>query len=252
MTSTAAPHQTDLPSDPTANVLLVEDDQGLRESLGTVLAFQGLGIIQAADISEARKKIETCNPELVILDVNLQGDSGLDLLREIRQRGDTRQVLLLTALHEIGDRVAGLDAGADDYLAKPFALEELLARVRVMLRRAGATATTNQTDAATVGQITVESSARRVTAAGTNVKLTKREFDLVDLLVRNLDQVLTRAVIHERIWGYEEQLGSNTLEVLISNVRRKLEATGAGRIIHTVRGVGYVARPEGEPSGSSA
>ncbi len=243
MASPAVPQTNHPPTESLATVLLVEDDQGLRESLGTVLAFQGLEIVQAAGIAEARQVIDAHDPDLLILDVNLQGDSGIDLLREVRQRGDNRQILLLTALHEIADRVAGLDAGADDYLAKPFALEELLARVRVMLRRAGSPATSSRPTSRTVGGVTIESTARRVTVTGSEVTLTKREFELLDLLSLNLDQVLTRAIIHERIWGYNEQMGSNTLEVLVSNLRRKLEAAGAERIVHTVRGVGYVVRP---------
>ncbi len=243
MASTAVPKTARPQLESSTNVLLVEDDQGLRESLAIVLAFEGLEILQASGLCDARRIIESDDPDLILLDVNLQGDSGIDLLREIRQRGDNRQVLLLTALHEIPDRVAGLDAGADDYLAKPFALEELLARVRVMLRRSGISAATTQPLPRVIADVTVESKARRVTAAGTEVTLTKREFELLDLLTRNVDQVMTRTVIHERVWGYSEQLGSNTLEVLVSNLRRKLEATGASRIVHTVRGVGYVARP---------
>ncbi len=241
------------PNTSSQTVLLVEDDRGLRESLATVLAYQGLGIIEADDAEEALRLLGECAVDLVVLDVNLPGADGLDLLRRLRADGDDRQVLLLTARHEVADRVAGLDAGADDYLPKPFALDELLARVRVMLRRAD-TPTANPggagpSDRLTVGRVTVEPGARRVLVAGVEVTLTKLEYDLFELLARHLDQVLPRAVIHERVWGYDEDTASNTLEVLMSGLRRKLEAAGAGQVIHTVRGVGYVARPVADVDG---
>ncbi len=232
-------------------VLLVEDDQGLRESLATVLAYQGLTIVQATSAEEATELLAEHDPDLVVLDVNLPGRSGLELLQSLRAGGDARQVLLLTARQEVSDRVAGLDAGADDYLPKPFALDELLARVRALLRRAGSATATSAAGTASgaasgerlvVGDVVVEVAARRVTVAADEVTLTKLEYDLVELLARHVDQVLTRSVIHERVWGYDEEYGSNTLEVLVSSVRRKLEANGAARILHTVRGVGYVAR----------
>ncbi|MEM8924283.1 MAG: response regulator transcription factor [Actinomycetota bacterium] len=235
-------------------VLLVEDDQGLRESLATVLGYQeGVSILQAASAEEAGPLLVAHDPDLVVLDVNLPGEDGLGLLRRLRADGDARQVLLLTARQEVADRVVGLDAGADDYLPKPFALDELLARVRALLRRAatiGAAASSGSAASAgamvdrfTVGSVTVEPSARRVTVVDEETVLTKLEYDLLELLMRHADQVLPRAVIHERIWGYDEDYASNTLEVLVSSLRRKLEAGGAKRVVHTVRGVGYVARP---------
>lgn len=247
---TAASEVPQTATGPSARVLLVEDDRGLRESLATVLAYQGLTIIQADSAEDARELLPEHDPELVVLDVNLPGDDGLELLRELRSQGDNRQILLLTALHQIEDRVTGLDAGADDYLAKPFALEELLARIRVMLRRASATAavpiggTVQQ-----IGEVAIEPAARRVTVTGEEVALTKRQYDLLALLFNHPDHVLNRSFIHDEVWGYEEDFGSNTLEVVISNLRRKLEAGGAGRVIHTVRGVGYVARPGGGSPG---
>ena len=239
-------------------VLLVEDDRGLRESLATVLAYQGYDIVEADSAEEALGLLAQQHVDLVVLDVNLPGADGLDLLRRLRASGDDRQVLLLTARHEVADRVAGLDAGADDYLPKPFALDELLARVRVMLRRAGAgiggrdgegadasapPGGATSADRLLVGRVTIEPAARRVLVDGAEVRLTKLEYDLLLLLARHLDQVLPRALIHERVWGYDEDTASNTLEVLMSGLRRKLEGAGAGSVIHTVRGVGYVARP---------
>jgi two-component system response regulator MprA len=249
-------------TDPLSNsgqtVLLVEDDQGLRESLATVLSYQGLSIIQAGSAEDGWQLLRDHDPDVVILDVNLPGQDGLGFLRELRAGGDARQVLLLTARQEVADRVVGLDAGADDYLPKPFALDELLARVRTLLRRAeagqphpvatdpvtgsGAGAAAGQPIG--VGDVTIDRSARRVTAAGTEVELTKLEYDLLVLLAEHVDQVMTRSIIHERVWGYDEDYGSNTLEVLVSSLRRKLEGGGASRVVHTVRGVGYVARPE--------
>jgi two-component system response regulator MprA len=245
-------------------VLLVEDDRGLRESLATVLAYQGLTILEADSAEQAEPMLAESDPHLVVLDVNLPGLDGLEFLQQLRQAGDARQVLLLTARHEVADRVAGLDAGADDYLPKPFALDELLARVRVLLRRAEALADPRSATSAeppveqssvgddrspgdhrptmTVGPVRIDPAARRVTVDRTEVELTKLEYDLLELLAEHRDQVLTRAVIHQRIWGFDDDYASNTLEVLVSSLRRKLEAGSAPRIIQTVRGVGYVAR----------
>ena len=232
-------------------VLLVEDDRGLRESLATVLSYQGLRIVEADSAEQGRALLARHDPDLLVLDVNLPGQDGLALLRDLRQAGDRRQVLLLTARHEVADRVAGLDAGADDYLPKPFALDELLARVRALLRRAGSVTGPPRDDPGaaplTIGDVVIDPEPRRVTVGGTEVSLTRLEYELLVLLVGNVDRVLTRPVIHERVWGYDEEYGSNTLEVLVSGLRRKLESTGADRVIHTVRGVGYVARPGGGP-----
>ncbi len=231
-------------------VLLIEDDRGLRESLATVLSFQGLTVLEAESAEEAAPIIAESNPDLLVLDVNLPGQSGIDFLSGLREQGDHRQVLLLTARQEVADRVAGLDAGADDYLPKPFALDELLARVRSLLRRAEydggavATPTSGGTSNSTLslGDVSVDQLARRVTVANNEVELTKLEYDLLHLLMSNHDIVLERSTIHERVWGYDEEYGSNTLEVLVSSLRRKIESGATERIVHTVRGVGYVAR----------
>ncbi len=250
--SLAQPRHAVIMTDPISNggqtVLLVEDDRGLRESLATVLSYQGLSIVQADSAEEGSALLNEHDPDVLILDVNLPGKDGIEFLRDLRAGGDQRQVLLLTARHEVADRVVGLDAGADDYLPKPFALDELLARVRTLLRRAEAGGPppdqSSDTSPISVGEITIDRSARRVTAAGQEVDLTKLEYDLLVLLAEHLDQVMTRTIIHERVWGYDEDYGSNTLEVLVSSLRRKLEIDGTSRVVHTVRGVGYVARPE--------
>ncbi|MCL4147450.1 UNVERIFIED_CONTAM: hypothetical protein GTU68_057854 [Idotea baltica] len=234
-------------------VLLVEDDRGLRESLATVLSYQGLTILQSESAEDGLLQVAEHDPDLLVLDVNLPGQDGLHMLRQLRQSGDARQVLLLTARHEVADRVAGLDAGADDYLPKPFALDELLARVRALLRRAESLGPTS-TSLITVGDVTIDTSARRVNVQDgrVEVELTKLEYELLLLLASHIDQVMTRSVIQERVWGYDEEYGSNTLEVLVSSLRRKLEADDRSRVVHTVRGVGYVARPDsGATTGSS-
>lgn len=245
----------DSESQPRQSVLLVEDDRGLRESLATVLAFQGLTVLQAESAEAAVELIASNDPHLLVLDINLPGESGLDLLARLRASGDERQVLLLTARHEVADRVAGLDAGADDYLPKPFALDEMLARVRLLLRRASvipaAAPVEPDEDTIVLGPIAIDGPARRVTVAGATVDLTKLEYDLVHLLVTNNDIVLTRSVIHQRIWGYDEEYGSNILEALVSSLRRKLETGAAERVVHTVRGVGYVARTSASGSEGS-
>lgn len=237
-------------------VLLVEDDRGLRESLATVLSFQGLTVLQAESAEMGRELLDHRDPDLLVLDVNLPGQDGLEFLAQLRAAGDNRQVLLLTARHEVADRVAGLDAGADDYLPKPFALDELLARVRSLLRRVAVMQAPGPVDhnhdQLTLGSISIDDPARRVTQAGVELDLTKMEYDLLHLLATNHDTVLPRSVIHQRIWGYDEEYGSNTLEVLVSSLRRKLEAGRAERVIHTVRGVGYVARVAPSPGSAGS
>ncbi len=219
---------------------MVEDDQGVRESLAMVLEFQGLEVVQAKTGEAALVSVAELDPDAILLDINLPGIDGLELCRRLRARGDNRPVLMLTARHEVGDRVVGLDAGADDYLAKPFALEELLARVRALLRR---TATVTEVPSQQkLDDLVLDTASRRVTRAGNEIVLTKIEFDLLELLITNSDIVLTRDTIYSRIWGYEEDLASNTLEVFVSSLRKKITTDGAKPLIHTIRGVGYVAR----------
>ena len=222
-------------------VLVVEDDQGVRESLAMVLEYQDYAVVQAVTGEDGLQLIESERPELVILDINLPGIDGIETCRRLRKRGVDTPVLMLTARQEVADRVQGLDAGADDYLPKPFALDELLARVRSMLRRVGRNAVQGAT-VLEIGDLVLDPAARTVTRGGTAIELTKIEFDLLELLVANTGTVLTRDVIQERVWGYDDDLGSNSLEVFVSAVRRKTEDGGGERLIHTIRGVGYVAR----------
>lgn len=226
----------------TARLLVVEDDQGVRESLARALLYEGYQVDTAADGFKALEAIRSLQSDAVILDVMMPGLDGLEVARKTRVDGNTVPILMLTARHEVSDRIAGLDAGADDYLAKPFALDELLARLRALLRRSGVTETR---EVLTVGDLTLDPAARMVRRGPRSIDLTKTEFDLLELLVYNAGIVLTREVIFERIWGYDFETSSNSLDVYIGYLRRKLESDGEPRVLHTVRGVGYVAREYG-------
>jgi len=219
-------------------VLVVDDDAGVRQAVGRALAFEGYEVTQAGDGSEALRLIASSRPDAMVLDVVMPEVGGLEVCRELRATGDDLPVLVLTARHSVADRVAGLDAGADDYLVKPFALEELLARLRAILRRSESTTD----EVLRLGDLTLSPGSRLVERAGEPVVLTRTEFNLLELLLRNAGQVLTRELILERVWGYDFQTTSNSLEVYIGYLRRKTEAAGGERLLHTVRGVGYVAR----------
>ena len=222
--------------------MVVEDDQSVREMLGAVLTSEGHRV-EAHEVGEvAVASDESLDADLVILDVGLPGMDGLDVCRRLRRHGRTAPILMLTARHDVRDRVDGLDAGADDYLVKPFALEELLARVRALLRR-GAGVPETKPEVATVDDLVVDPITRGAVRAGERLELTRREFDLLHLLVSRSPAVLSREVIHEHIWGYGEDLMSNSLEVFVSQLRRKTERSGRPRLVHTVRGVGYAVRP---------
>lgn len=210
-----------------------------------VLEFQEYDILQAETGESGLELAAGQRPDAVILDINLPGIDGLETCRQLRANGYTGPVLMLTARHEVSDRVAGLDAGADDYLPKPFALDELLARVRAMLRRTGASEpATVDDDAVRLGDLTLDPAARTVHRADSPIDLTKIEFDLLELLLENRNIVLSRDVIQDRIWGYDDDFSSNSLEVFISTLRKKTEVDNRPRLIQTVRGVGYVAREQ--------
>lgn len=246
MTTLRADHQSmPLVTEEPPVVLVVEDDRGLRESLAMVLEFQRVNVAQAESGEQGLELVDELDPAAVVLDINLPGIDGLEVCRRLRGRGDRRPVLMLTARHEIQDRVDGLDAGADDYLPKPFALEELLARVRSLLRRTGERPADRSADPGAelvLDDLVLVPSSRRVSRGDVSVELTKLEFDLLEVLLVNADVVVTRDILYERVWGYGVDLASNTLEVFVSSLRRKTEAGGRHRLIHTVRGVGYVAR----------
>jgi two-component system response regulator MprA len=222
-------------------VLVVDDDPGVRNAVGRALEFEGYGVDRASDGQEALEILARTEPDAVVLDVAMPRLDGLEVCRRLRANGSTLPVLVLTARHQVTDRVAGLDAGADDYLVKPFALEELLARLRALLRRS---ASPNGSEAAVlrVGDLVLDPRARTVERGGVPIELTRTEFNLLELLMEHAGQVLTRDQIMERVWGYDFPTSSNSLDVYIGYVRRKTEIDDRPRIVHTVRGVGYVAR----------
>jgi len=220
-------------------ILVVDDERAVRDSLRRALELEGYEIELAADGSEALARLEDgSEPDAMILDVLMPGTDGLEVCRRIRRTGSRLPVLLLTARAEVGDRVAGLDAGADDYVTKPFALEELLARVRALLRR---TQDEGQ-DKLLFADLELDPGTRDVRRGGDRIELTRTEFSLLELFLRNPRQVLTRSVIFERVWGYDFGFGSNSLDVYIGYLRRKTEAGDKPRLIQTVRGVGYALR----------
>jgi len=223
-------------------ILVVDDERAVRESLRRALELEGYEIELAGDGAEALTTLakDETQPDAVILDVLMPGVDGLEVCRRLRATGNRVPVLMLTARDEVESRVSGLDAGADDYVTKPFALEELLARVRALLRRA-----TNGDGAAEVlgfGDLQLDLGTREVRRGGRPIELTRTEFALLELFLRNPRQVLTRSIIFERVWGYDFGFASNSLDVYIGYLRRKTEAGGEPRLIHTVRGVGYALR----------
>jgi two-component system response regulator MprA len=224
---------------PTLRVLVAEDDQGLRDSLERVLRFEGYGVLLAKDGAEALDAVARDDPDLLVLDIMMPHVDGLSACRMLRQRGAALPILMLTARHTVSDRVDGLDAGADDYLVKPFAIDELLARVRALLRRPPPIVSEGPLQ---VADLVLDPATRHVTRGGETIDLTKLEFDLLELLIRNAGIVLSREVIYERIWGYDFGTGSKSLDVYVGYLRRKTEAGNRPRLIHTVRGFGYTLR----------
>ena len=222
-------------------ILVVDDERAVRESLRRALELEGYEIELAGDGSEALATLgrDEPQPDAVILDVLMPGVDGLEVCRRLRAAGDRVPVLMLTARDAVSDRVAGLDAGADDYVTKPFALEELLARVRALLRR---TADADEAEVLSFSDVTLDLGTREVRRNGRLIDLTRTEFALLELFLRNPRQVLTRSIIFERVWGYDFGPSSNSLDVYIGYLRRKTEVGGRPRLIHTVRGVGYVLR----------
>jgi two-component system response regulator MprA len=222
-------------------ILVVDDERAVRESLQRALELEGYAVQLAGDGEEALERLAEASPaDAAILDVLMPGIDGLEVCRRLRAGGNTVPVLMLTARAEVDSRVAGLDAGADDYLPKPFALAELLARLRALLRRAG-----NGEEASDIlrfSDLELDLGTREVRRGENSIILTRTEFSLLELFLRNPRQVLTRSVIFERVWGYDFGPTSNSLDVYIGYLRRKTEEGDAPRLIHTVRGVGYALR----------
>jgi two-component system response regulator MprA len=219
-------------------VVVVDDDEALRNAVRRALRLEGYEVELAGDGVEALDRLAGLRADLVVLDVLMPVLDGITVCRRLRTSGDRTPILMLTARDAVADRVVGLDAGADDYLTKPFALEELLARVRALVRRGHP----EHEGALRADDLELNPRTRQVRRGERAVELTRTEFALLELLMRNAGVVLTRDVIRERVWGFDDVDGSNTLDVFVGYLRRKTEAGGEPRMIHTVRGVGFVLR----------
>ncbi|WP_280396777.1 response regulator transcription factor [Nocardia carnea] len=222
-------------------ILVVDDDRAVRESLRRSLTFNGYTVDLAVDGIDALEKATAERPDALILDVMMPRLDGLEVCRRLRSTGDDLPILVLTARDSVSERVAGLDAGADDYLPKPFALEELLARLRALLRRR-APDIGEVSETMRFADLSLDPVTREVARGSRSISLTRTEFSLLEMLMANPRRVLTRGRILEEVWGYDFPTSGNALEVYIGYLRRKTEADGEPRLIHTVRGVGYVLR----------
>ncbi|CAM5252918.1 response regulator transcription factor [Streptomyces xanthochromogenes] len=231
-------------------ILIVDDEPAVREALQRSLAFEGYGTEVAVDGLDALAKAEAYQPELIVLDIQMPRMDGLTAARRLRAAGSTTPILMLTARDTVGDRVTGLDAGADDYLVKPFELDELFARIRALLRRSSYAVDTGAAgqDAGNVlsfADLRMDLSTREVTRGSRVVELTRTEFTLLEMFLAHPRQVLTREQILKAVWGFDFEPSSNSLDVYVMYLRRKTEAGGEPRLVHTVRGVGYALRPGG-------
>jgi two-component system response regulator PrrA len=218
-------------------VLIVDDDAVLRRSLARALRLAGFETDVAEGGHDALARISAGHPDVVVLDVSMPDLSGTEVCRRLRRAGNEVPVVMLSALDEAGDRITGLQAGADDYLVKPFVTAELELRLRALLRRRPPA-----TGVLRVGDLVVDADARTARRAGTELDLTRREFDLLEVLARNQGVVLSRDRLLELVWGYDFDVGTNAVDTFVSYLRRKTEAGGAGRLIHTVRGIGFLMR----------
>lgn len=231
-----------------ARILIVDDEPAVREALQRSLVFEGYVTEQAVDGLDAVEKVAAWDPELIVLDVLMPRMDGLTAARRLRASGVTVPILMLTARDTVGDRVTGLDAGADDYLVKPFELDELLARIRALLRRSSYAAgggAPEEGESLTFADLRMDLATREVTRAGRPVELTRTEFTLLEMFLAHPRQVLTREQILKAVWGFDFEPTSNSLDVYVMYLRRKTEAGGEPRLVHTVRGVGYVLRADG-------
>jgi two-component system response regulator MprA len=218
-------------------ILVVDDDPALRKALGRVLSSHGFEVELAEDGEQALGQLRTRPFDAVVLDVMMPGQDGFEVCAQLRAAGDQSPVLMLTARDSVRDRVVGLEAGADDYLVKPFANEELVARIRALVRRAG-----SGSERASFADLELDLLTRDARRGARVIELSATEFELLEFLLRHPRQVLARGLIYERVWGYDASLSSNSLDVFVGHLRRKLEAGGEPRLIHTVRGVGFTLR----------
>jgi two-component system response regulator MprA len=253
MTAAAAQpgaHEHHGAEDALARILVVDDEPALRDALESSLAFEGYEVTTASDGLEALDAIAANTPDLVLLDIMMPRLDGLTTVRRLRSRGDTVPVLMLTARDAVGDRVTGLDVGADDYLAKPFELDELLARVRALLRRnsivqAAGLGNAAEDEVLAFEDLRMNVTTREVTRGGQAVELTRTEYMLLEMFLAHPRQVLTREQILKAVWGFDFEPSSNSLDVYVMYLRRKTETGGRPRLVHTVRGVGYALRAGG-------
>jgi len=230
-----------------ANILVAEDDPSVRSAVERALKHEKHTIISVKDGAEALEKVteQSDSLDLIVMDIMMPFMSGIAVCKYLRERGNQIPILIITARHEISDRVAGLDAGADDYMVKPFSLKELFARIRALLRRTSVNMPDNSEGhqplaAMQLADLSVDPASRRATRDGKALNLTKTEFDILELLVFNAGKVLSREFIYERIWGYDFASHSKSLDVHVGYLRRKMEADGMARLLNTVRGVGYI------------
>lgn len=231
-------------------ILIVDDEPAVREALQRSLAFEGYGTQVAVDGYDALAMAEAYAPDLIVLDIQMPRMDGLTAARRIRATGSTTPILMLTARDTVGDRVTGLDAGADDYLVKPFELDELFARIRALLRRSSyassaAGAEVSDDDVLSFADLRMDLATREVTRGARRVELTRTEFTLLEMFLAHPRQVLTREQILKAVWGFDFEPSSNSLDVYVMYLRRKTEAGGEPRLVHTVRGVGYALRTGG-------
>ncbi len=227
-------------TDSKPRVLVVDDDRAVRDSLRRSLEFNGYAVVLAADGAEGLVAVGAQHPDVVVIDVMMPRLDGIETTRALRAAGNDVPILVLTARDAVGDRVEGLDAGADDYLTKPFALEELLARLRALLRRV--VHEDGDGELLTFADLTMDVSSRDVSRAGRPIELTRTEFTLLEMFLRRPRRVLDRSFILEEVWGYDFPTSANSLEVYVGYLRRMTEAEGEPRLIQTVRGVGYVLK----------
>jgi DNA-binding response OmpR family regulator len=219
-------------------VLLVDDDERIRKSVGTGLTLEGFEVVPASGGRAALAAAEAISPAVIVLDLAMPDLDGLEVLRRLRDAGQDVPVCILSARDEVDDRVRGLQAGADDYVVKPFAMEEVAARLQALLRRRPA----GDQEVVEVGDLRLDPRARTAMRAGRDLELTQREFELLHLFLRHPGEVLDRQRLHADVWGYDFDPGTNVADVFVGYVRRKLEAGGDPRVLHTVRGVGFVLR----------
>jgi DNA-binding response OmpR family regulator len=220
-------------------VLLVDDDASIRRSVGMGLTLEGFEVVPASGGRAALAAVERIAPAVMLLDMTMPDLDGLEVLRRLRADGHDVPVCVLSARDEIGDRVAGLEAGADDYVVKPFALEEVVARLHALLRRRPAA----EGDRLAVADLKLDRPGHRATRGGRDLELTRRELELLEVFMRRPGEVISRELLHEEVWGYDFDPKTNVADVFVGYLRKKLEAAGEPRILHTVRGVGFVLRP---------